>query len=260
MIYSIINIYAIRNRGFLHLISVALCDNEDKYLNLYESKIKSIAQELNLMIEIIRFNSGESLLFYLEDTPNKFHMIYLDIMMGKLNGIETALKIRTFNQNAKIIFLTSSKDFVYNAFDANATNYLIKDLHDTKFESIFTQTLYTLNKFKSINVYTVDIGKEQIIVPLEDILYFESYKRLIILHIHKKDSIKYYHKISDVTKILENKGFVLIHRSYLVNLQYIERLTSSEVVLKTGTVLHISRNKYESVKSLFIKYLNVISI
>ncbi|WP_162146857.1 LytR/AlgR family response regulator transcription factor [Acholeplasma granularum] len=238
------------------MISIALCDNEDKYLNHYESKIKSSAKELNLMVEIIRFNSGESLLFYLEDHPNKFDIIYLDIMMGRINGIETALSIRKFNQDSKIIFLTSSRDFVYHAFDANATNYLIKDLHDTKFDLVFKQTLNSLNKFKSRNVFSIETPKEQIIIPLDEIIYFESFKRLVICHINQKPSIEYYYKISDVTKTLEDKSFVLIHRSFLVNMQFIAKLTSSEVVLKNGVVLPISRNKYDDVKSLFIKYLN----
>src|SRR5690554_483702 len=92
------------------MISIALCDDETKYLDYYEEKIKVIAKKNNLLIDIIRFKSGEALLFYLEDHPNKFNIIFLDIITGGINGIETALKIRTFNSEAKIIFLTTSQD------------------------------------------------------------------------------------------------------------------------------------------------------
>src|SRR5690606_20259319 len=119
------------------MISIALCDDEIKYLDFYESKIKEIANKHQLLVDIIRFKNGESLLFYLEDNPNKFDIIYLDILTGGMTGIETAMQIRKFNEFAKIIFLTSSESFVYNAFEAKASNYLIKSLHDDKFETIF---------------------------------------------------------------------------------------------------------------------------
>ena len=145
------------------MISIALCDDEVKFLDFYENKIVEISKKLNISFEIIRFNNGESLLFYLEDNPNKFQIIFLDIITGGINGIETALAIRKFNNFAKIIFLTSSPSFVYNAFDANASNYLLKDIHDNKFEEVFVSTVKELKsslsndiiKFKSNNLDTI---------------------------------------------------------------------------------------------------------
>lgn len=90
------------------MISIALSDDVTKYLDFYESKIQEIAHKYQLLVDIIRFKNGESLLFYLDDQPNKFDLIYLDIQTGGITGIDTALQIRKFNQFAKIIFLTSS--------------------------------------------------------------------------------------------------------------------------------------------------------
>ena len=114
------------------MITIALCDDETKYLDFYESKLTEISLKHQLMIDVIRFKNGESLLFYLEDHPHKFDIIYLDVITGGMTGIDTALEIRKFNQQSKIIFLTSSESYVYQSFDAKATNYLIKYLHDYK--------------------------------------------------------------------------------------------------------------------------------
>ena len=62
------------------MVSIALCDDEVKFLDFYEHKISEISKKINLSYEIIRFNNGESLLFYLEDNPNKFQIIFLDII------------------------------------------------------------------------------------------------------------------------------------------------------------------------------------
>ncbi|MFA7416938.1 MAG: LytTR family DNA-binding domain-containing protein [Acholeplasma sp.] len=242
------------------MISIALCDNEDIYLDRYESKIKSIATKLNISVDIIRFSSGESLLFYLEDHPNKFNLIYLDIVMGALNGIETALQIRKLNTLVKIIFLTSSKDFVYRAFDANATNYLIKSLHDDKFETVFLLVLADLEKQRNQPALTITTQQGSIVMPYTEIAYFESVRRILVCHTSNKQRIEYYYKISDLEQKLKEDNFILVHRSFLVNMQYILKLTKTDVYLKNGVVLPVSRNNYTTVKEKLMSYLNQITL
>jgi len=238
------------------VISIALCDDEVKFLDFYENKIVEISKKLNIHFEIIRFNNGESLLFYLEDNPNKFQIIFLDIITGGINGIETALAIRKFNNFAKIIFLTSSPSFVYNAFDANASNYLLKDIHDNKFEEVFVSTVKELNLSLSTDVIKFKSNNLDVVFHLNEITHFESYKRLVIVHLENNEKHEFYYKLSDLTNELKDKNFVLIHRSYLVNLQYIKKISSDETLLKTNVVLPISRNLIKGVKESFMKYLN----
>jgi len=238
------------------MISIALCDNEDIYLDRYQSKLESLAKKMNINLDIIRFSSGESLLFYLEDHPNKFQLIYLDIVMGGLNGIETALQIRKLNTFVKIVFLTTSKDFVYSAFDANATNYLIKDLHDDKFDEVFHSVFKDIKQNQNQPVLTISTKQGSVFVPYQDIAYFESVKRILICHKSNKQKLEYYYKISDLSEELKTKDFVLVHRSYLVNMQYILKLTKTDVYLKNGMILPVSRNNYEATKTHLLQYLN----
>lgn len=242
--------------GVILLISIALCDDEVKYLDIYETKINKIAKKLNIDYEVIRFSNGESLLFYLADNPNKFHIIYLDIITGGINGIETAMEIRKFNQFAKIIFLTSSPSFVYSAFDANATNYLLKNTHDNKFEDIFIQTINKLQLSLNQDVIRFKSNKEDIIFNLNNIIYIESFKRLVIIHLNNDVKHEFYYKLSDLTNELSNKGFILTHRSYLVNLQYIKKITNTDVVLKNEVSVPVSRNLLPNVRNAYISYLN----
>ncbi len=238
------------------MISIALCDDEIKYLDFYESKIKEIANKHQLLVDIIRFKNGESLLFYLEDNPNKFEIIYLDILTGGMTGIETALIIRKFNEFAKIIFLTSSESFVYNAFEAKATNYLIKSLHDEKFEDVFLSTVKSLNRSLSKEVIRFKSQQEDITFNLSDVTHFESFKRLIIVHTSDKKVHEFYYKLSDLITGLHDKGFILTHRSFLVNLAYIKTISTTELTLKNQVIIPISRNLLKPVKQSFIEYLN----
>lgn len=238
------------------MVSIALCDDEEKFLDFYEHKISEISKKINLSYEIIRFNNGESLLFYLEDNPNKFQIIFLDIITGGINGIETALEIRKSNKLSKIIFLTSSPSFVYNAFDANASNYLLKDIHDNKFEEVFVSTVKELNSSLSNDIIKFKSNNLDTIFLLNEITYFESYKRLVIVHMSNNEKHEFYYKLSDLTNELENKNYILVHRSYLVNMQYIKKISSDNITLKTNVSIPISRNLRNDVKDRFMKYLN----
>ena len=238
------------------MISIALCDDEIKYLDFYESKIKAIANKHKLLVDIIRFKNGESLLFYLEDNPNKFDIIYLDILTGGITGIETAMQIRKFNEFAKIIFLTSSESFVYNAFEAKASNYLIKSLHDEKFEAVFLSTVKSLNRSLPKEVIRFKSQQKDITFNLSDITHFESFKRLVIVYTSNKEVHEFYYKLSDLITGLQDKGFILTHRSFLVNLAYIKTISTNELTLKNNAVIPISRNLLKSVKQSFIEYLN----
>ena len=237
------------------MISIALCDDEVKYLDYYENRITVVAQKLNLPFEIIRFKSGESLLFYLEDNPNKFHLIYLDIITDGINGIETAKKIRSFNSLTKIIFLTSTKSFVFNAFEVNATDYLIKDEHDEKFDILFKKTVSNLQLNFYGEVITFKSNNTDYLFELNQIKYFESYKRLIIIHLHNQESHEFYYKLGDLKNRLEANDFVLVHRSYLVNMQYIKKISKTELTLKDNSLIPVSRTYYNDLKEKFINYL-----
>jgi len=238
------------------MISIALCDDETKYLDFYETKINEIANKHHLLVDIIRFKNGESLLFYLEDNPNKFEIIYLDILIGGMTGIETAMRIRKFNEFAKIIFLTSTESFVYNAFEAKASNYLIKSFHDDKFETVFLSTVNSLNRFLSKEVIRFKSQQEEIAFNLSDITHFESFKRLVIVNTSNKEVHEFYYKLSDLIVGLQDKGFILTHRSYLVNLAYIKTISTNELTLKNNVIIPISRKLLKSVKQSFIEYLN----
>lgn len=238
------------------MITIALCDDETKYLDFYESKLTEISSKHHLLIDVIRFKNGESLLFYLEDHPNKFDIIYLDVITGGMTGIDTALAIRKFNQQSKIIFLTSSESYVYQSFDAKATNYLIKSLHDDKFESTFLSTVKNLHDGSHQKVITFKRQQTEITFNLFEITHFESYQRMILVHTVDHKTHEFYYKLSDLKDQLSESDFVMTHRSFLVNLQFIKKISKQSILLKNQVEIPISRNLSQMVTQTYMNYLN----
>ena len=106
------------------MINICLCDDEKNILNYYSEKINEIAKLNNKLIKIEMFESGESLLFELEENPNRFDIIIIDIIMKNVNGIDTTKILRNYGYQGIIIFLTSSSEFALDAFEVEPLSYL----------------------------------------------------------------------------------------------------------------------------------------
>ncbi|VEU82088.1 LytR/AlgR family response regulator transcription factor [Acholeplasma hippikon] len=238
------------------MISIALCDDEDIYLTKYETMMSDYFKSKKLEFEIIKFKSGESLLFNLEDFKNRFQIIVLDVLMGKINGIDTALKIRQNNEDLKIIFLTSSESFVFNAFDANPVNYLIKNKDDDKLVSVLDKVVSKLNTSVSQDNFIYQTKSTHLSLPNSTIMYFEVYQRIISIHRYNMDTYDFYCTLKELEKLIDEKRYVKVFRSFIVNMQYIQKIYNHQVELKDGTLLPISRNLYDEVKQKFANYLN----
>ena len=179
-------------------------------------------------------------------------------MHGK-NGMETARQLRNKNKKTIIIFITVIEDYVYQAFDVGAFNYLVKPFSDERFArvlrsaveqyyEIFSQTDNAEDGEKYLMIKTKGT---QYKVLLDDIIYAEVFNRKVL--IHKADGdLEYYGKMSE----LENaagEGFFRPHRAYLINLKYVEKYNSSTIWLKRGTALIAKKNYPQLVKS-YMKY------
>lgn len=129
------------------MIHIYLCDDSQSSLNAYTGLISDIATKHHIEISLHTCPSGEALLFHLSECTYKADIIYLDILMEAVNGIETARELRRMGCHAEIIFLTTSEDFVFEAFDIAPVHYLRKgSTPKDKFEQVFLRALSLVEK------------------------------------------------------------------------------------------------------------------
>lgn len=240
------------------MISIALCDDEDIYLDKYEKLLKEFFNFNFMSYEIVKFRGAESLLFHLEDNPYRFQIFILDVIMPKLNGLETATKIKNYNPNANIVFLTTTPDFVFDAFDVTPINYLLKGKDDKKLLTILDEILVKRNSLINKDNFIYHTKNNVISIPNEDIIYFEVFHRIITIHRAKDPRYDFYCSLKELENIIDKNRFIKIYRSFIVNMQYIKRINNREVELKNGMILPISRDLYNEVKTTFTNYLNEI--
>ncbi len=240
------------------MFQVILCDDNPQVLTFYERLLQDAANANNIEIKLTCFESGEQLLFNLSDQPNCADIIYLDILMGQTNGIEVAHKLREIGCIATVIFLTTSNEYVFEAFDSNRFYYIVKDeMTPKKFKEIFLKATTAVD-MKKTNYIVISVGGSNIKVLLDKIKYFDVQNRLVTVHT-VNENIEYYSTLEELEKLLKGRGFIRIHRSYLVNCYYIQKFSRTQITLSDGMVLPVSTKYSDNVKSAFSDYLIHIS-
>ena len=239
---------------------IYLCDDNEETIEKYGHWITEAAEKHGIEITLVTFTSGEALLFQLSDSPNEAAIIYMDILMGSINGIDAARQLRTCGCSAEIIFLTTSEDYVYDAFDITPLQYLLKASTSVeKFEQVFLRATALAGK-KAADMFLCVTGNAKQLIPINEISYFEIWKRVIMVHYNGAENAEFYGTLDQVEQQLQDKNFIRVHRSYLVSLSYISKFLPRKLVLKTGETVPIGVTYTKQVKQAFSDYISQSNI
>ena len=219
------------------MIHICICDDSDAMRDELCGLIQGLCQKHSIAASVSCCSSGEELLFDPDDKNRTTDIFFLDILMKKLNGIETAAKLRAINPTVQIIFLTVSKEHVFEALDVMPLHYLLKqDMRTEKIEKVFLKAVSLAYKF----------GKTIGSLLLSDIIYFEVKNRIIEIHTKTGPPIEFYGNISDLEQQLPLESFHRVHRSYIVNFENVDYLSGKEFVCIDRTVIPIGQKYADS--------------
>ncbi len=231
------------------MLSIAVCDDEIIECAGMAEKIRGTLEEMKVPCFLRQFNSGEELLQSEED----FDIVFLDIMMDGLDGMKTAKRIRKKASCRLLVFISASREYVFDAYDVEAFWYLVKPVETAKLKQVLKKALLK-TEAASPDFILVNKGRQKQKIFLRDILYFEIMGRLI--DIHKIGGISdYYGKISILEEELREKGFFRCHKSYLVHLKYVKGYNRQEAVLDNGEKIPVSKRRYEEFCKALLSYM-----
>ncbi len=232
---------------------IAICDDEEKVRRILAEKVREFCPEE----EVLCYASGEEVLSA-DRVPD---ILFLDIQMPGMGGMEVARRIREKNKRMILIFVTAREDCVFGAFDVGAFHYLVKPFSERKFTSVL---LGAVEQCRELEEYTGREGTQEegkymmilsggshIKVCLQEIVYAEVFNRKVVLHTATGD-VEYYGKLSELQK-LAGEDFFRPHRSYLVNFRYVVKYDGSEITLEKGIVPLAKKNYPLFVKS-YLQY------
>ena len=240
--------------GCCKLLTIIVCDDQPLIVREYGDLIRRVLEKHSIEASILYFYSAEELLAYMENAGDMTDILFLDIHLHGISGMEAAKRLRESGCEAQLIFLTSSEEYVYDAFQVEPLCYLVKSkTSPEKVEEILLKAIEKARQ-RDQQCFLVETASYCEKIPLRKIVYFSVKGRLLTAHLRARD-VEFYGRMDQVERQLAEKGFLRIHRSYLVNGSYIKRVDREGAVLGTGCVLPISNANYSKVKKAFSQYL-----
>lgn len=230
-------------------MQIAICDDEKNIRELIGNKVAKQYPEA----DIVFFRSGEELLL----SDKHIDILFLDIQMSGKNGMETARELRKKDKSVILIFVTAVEEYVFQAFDVGAFNYIVKPIDDTKFVDVLCRAVDewhsqdTNVREQEANYVMINNGGVHTRVMIEDIVYAEVFNRKVVIH-KLDDEIEYYGKMSDLEAVAGD-SFFRSHRAYLVNFKYVEKYDATTIYLEKGTAL-MTKQKYPDFVKKYMKY------
>lgn len=230
-------------------MKIAICDDEASQIKYLKELIGTWSKNKGEIIIIQAFESAEAFLFtYAEDKA--FDILLLDIQMKGMNGIELAREIRKGNEMLQIIFITGFGDFMAEGYDVSALHYLMKPVNEQKLFEVIDRAAARLKSSKRAILFKT--GSSSMRIQADDIYYAEAFSHYVTLYT-KSGQESFNMRFSDMEKML-GEGFFRCHRSYIVGMKHVRRVTRTSMVLDTGKEIPISRALYDAVNQAFIKY------
>ncbi len=231
------------------MVSIAVCDDELLECISISAKIRACMEEMGIPCCIERFYSGEELL----KAIGRFDLIFLDILMEGMDGMETARRCRELAFENILIFLSSSRRYVFDAYDVEAFHYLVKPVDQEKLRQVLKRATEK-ERLLSQDYIVVSRERQKRKLFLDSVRYFEIKGRQIDVH-QEKGVFTYYEQIGVLERQLGGKGFFRCHKSYLLNLKYVEVYNRQEAILDNGERIIIAKRRYEEFCQAILAYM-----
>jgi len=224
-------------------LRVAVCDDE----KIFTDAVCGLIEQQKPEYQVQTFSSGAKLL---EDSRH-FDLIFLDIDMPDISGIQVAKEIRRRDEGSYVVFLTSHSDFYEQAFRVQVYRYLRKPIQK---ESFLEATFAIEEEIQKRGVLSVKTADGDYGIPARRILYVEAANRHV--YIHTKDEVlETNFRLSDMEQVLLPYDFIKINKSVLVSLYYVRKVGYEYLLLENGEELDVSRRKMAVVREQFRQYV-----
>lgn len=231
------------------MLEITICDDEKKLRNDLRHIAGTQLELSGLEYHITEAESGEELLRRNEERPAD--IIFLDIEMGGMNGMEAAKALRKSGCTAIIIFVTAYPDFVFHGYEVKALNYILKPYEDKKIREILDQALRELD-MAAEKYYIVEQKSGTYKLPLRETRYFVSEGRKVTA-VTGTENITFYGKLGEIEPELSDT-FIRCHNRYLVNLNYVTRLENTSL-LCGGDKIAVSRSCAQETAAVFARFM-----
>ncbi len=231
-------------------LKIAICDDDNSQIEYLSGVVSAWAGKNRHAIEIKTYSSAKAFLFDYSEEKD-FDILLLDVEMPGMSGVELAKTVRRENSTVQIIFITGYYEYFSDGFDVSALHYLIKPADESKLIPVLNRAAANLTYRQRSVLLTSSDGA--IKLSLADICYVESEN--VHVAVHTVNGV--YRSRITLAKFAEqlDETFIKVHRSYIVGLKYIKKITRTDITMLHGDIIPISRGMYDEAHAALIKFL-----
>nr|WP_312577108.1 LytTR family DNA-binding domain-containing protein [Sedimentibacter sp.] len=234
------------------MMRIAVCDDVNAICLELENIILDFQKQEGIKLTIDTFFSGETFIDYMK-LGNKYDLIFLDIEMGEINGVDVGHYIRDELKDyiVKIVYISSKTGYDRQLFDLQPFNFLPKPLDRKKVVRVIKLAIKLLEMEN--NIFPFKTGTKTHRLPIRDIIYFESTGRQIKL-VSLNGTFYFYGAVDSIREQLSKSRFIVPHRSYIVNYDNAQEIKKDEIKMCNGDIIPISRLKAKEVREFQVAY------
>lgn len=232
-------------------VRVAIVEDETALHEYYGKLVEAWGDARAVRIAVTFIESAEEFLFKY-DRQNAFDIIFLDVCMKEMNGMELAHEIRKFDRNVQIIFLTGKPEYVFEGYEIGAVRYLIKPVGESGLAKALDACMEKLRRGRE-DYLTIQYHGENLRLSKSEILFVRVEGHY--LKMQTTDGVyDWKASLKEMQAKLDSDRFVMANRSALVNLEYVSKITRGECILENGEAIPVSRGAYGPLNDAFMKY------
>lgn len=234
-------------------ITIAICDDSSRVVDQLNENLQAYMQTIHAPLQVRTFTDGHSLSAAFQKGSD-FDICFLDILMPGFSGMETAKEIRHFNTHTKIIFLTSSPEYALESYAVKAYDYILKPVSTDRLHALMDDVLKEIEHRDGSGIVVKSETGVQMLL-LSNIIYAEAMGKKTLYHLYPESVVTCKEKFAEVCRRLSTSGmFLQTHRSYMLNLNYVDRIIGNDIILSNHEKVPIAQGRTKEIRQAYLSF------
>lgn len=235
------------------IINIVVCDDDQDFLDNIQKELFHLANTLNIAIETYLYTDGNKVVDLIYNDKEDFDILFLDIDMPDISGLEVAKKLREKGSDIIFIFISAHEQYVFDSIEYNPFRYIRKNRVKKELPVAMRAARSRLAELED-NYIVVKTEYEEVKIKHSDIMYFETAARKVGIHLSNGEVLAVRKTIKELCEELNNEDFIRIHSGCVANVKYIDKFSSYDITLDNGEQLIVSRTRVKNVKTALMNY------